>query len=106
MNKPAKIVDKVKHSYAVPVAANGRMNLPADIRRALGIEGAGKVFLERDGDTVQIITFAQRLARIDAMMKPYIKPGQRLSDELIAERRAENAKEEAEHEEWKRRQRG
>ena len=78
---------------AVPVGANGRMNLPADVRRALGLEGAGKVFFEQDSEGVRIMTFAQRLERARGRLKPFVKTGERISDELIRERRAEDRSE-------------
>lgn len=82
---------------SVTVGENGRMNLPADMRRKLGLTGGGKVFIEQDEDgIVKITTWAQRVAEIQARMAPYKRPGVSIVDELIADRRAENAKDEAE----------
>ena len=86
---------KVK-SRSVTVGENGRMNLPADVRRALGLKGAGKIIIEADENGAYITTFEQRLRKIRARIQPYFTPGVSIVDELIAERRAENAKDEAE----------
>lgn len=83
----------------IPVGENGRMNLPADLRRRLGMKGAGEVTIEEYADRIEIVSLEQRLARIDAIMKPYREPCVSWVDELIAERRAEAAKEEQEERE-------
>lgn len=94
-------------SRSVTIGENGRMNLPAEMRRNLGLTGAGKVIIEQDEDgVVTITTWLQRLAKIRARMAPYIRPGVSIVDELIAERRAENAKDEAEMREHEKYQRG
>ena len=86
MNRPSRVI---------PVGENGRMNLPADIRRRLGIEGKGKVILEETPDGLRLTSQAERLARVREIMKPYLG-GPSMVDELIRERRAEAAAEEAE----------
>lgn len=88
MNKP--LIRK-----SIPVADNGRMNLPADIRRKLGLKGAGRITIEEFEDRFEIRSFEQRMKRVHDIMEPYVRPGERWSDELIAERRAEAAKEDA-----------
>lgn len=80
----------------IPVGENGRMNLPADIRRKLGLKGASTITIEEYEDHIEISSFEKRLARIRELMKPLIVPGKLVSEELIQERRAENAKDEAE----------
>ena len=89
MTKPFK-------SRSIPVAENGRMNLPADLRRRMGLEKGGRITIEEVGDHFEFQSFEQRMKRIDEIMKPYRRDGRSMVDELIAERRAENAKDEAE----------
>ena len=88
MNKP--LIRK-----SIPVADNGRMNLPADIRRKLGLKGAGRITIEEVDDHFEFRSFEQRMKRVHDIMEPYLRPGERWSDELIAERRTEAAKEQA-----------
>ncbi len=80
---------------SIPVAENGRMNLPADIRRRLGLKGAGRITIEEFEDHLEIRSFEQRMKRVQELMKPYLQPGRSVVDELIAERRAENARDES-----------
>ncbi len=84
-----------KPSRVIPVAENGRMNLPADLRRRLGITGRGKVIVEETPDGFRLTSYAERLKRIDEIMLPYLG-GPSMVDALIRERRAEAAAEEAE----------
>ena len=88
MNKP--LIRK-----SIPVADNGRMNLPAEIRRKLGLKGAGRITIEEVDDHFEFRSFEQRMKRVHEIMEPYLRPGEHWSDELIAERRAEAAKEQA-----------
>lgn len=99
-------MNQLVKSRSVPVGENGRMNLPADIRRSLGLNGAGKIIIEANENGVFITTFEQRLLKIRARIQPYFTPGVSIVDELIAERRAENAKDEAEMAEHDRLARG
>ncbi len=88
-------------TYEVTVGANGRMNLPADLRQRQGIASPGRIYIETDKDgEARIVTLEQRIKRIQALMRPFIRPGVSVVDELIAERRAEAAKDEAEAAEW------
>lgn len=72
----------------IPVAENGRMNLPADVRRKLGIKAGGKVVLEETDKGFRLTGPAERSARIKKLMRPYLQ-GPSMADELIRERRAE-----------------
>ena len=64
MNKPF-------HSRTIPVAENGRMNLPADLRRRMGLEKGGRIVIKEVDDHFEFQSFEQRLKRIDEIMKPY-----------------------------------
>lgn len=80
----------------VPIADNGRMNLPSDMRRALGLSGAGHLILTLDGDAIRITTAKQAVRRVHALAAPYRPSGERASDALIAERREEARREDDE----------
>lgn len=84
----AKTMEQLKQR-TIPVAENGRMNLPADMRRALGLHGAGRVIVTLTGDEIRITTVDHALKQVRELAAPY-KPDDKLaSDELIAERRDE-----------------
>jgi AbrB family looped-hinge helix DNA binding protein len=73
----------------VPITETGRMNLPAALRKRLGLSGSSTVFLEETEDGVVLRTAAQAVARAQALARLYTgdKGG---SAEFIANRRAES----------------
>ena len=81
-------------SVTVKVSPTGRLHLPAEVRRALGLSGAGQVVITVvDGD-VRLSTAAQALERARALARPYAPKDRLALEELIAERRAEARREE------------
>ena len=80
----------------VEVTEDGEMMLPAEIRSALGLTGAGRVILAQDEDGTRITTRDQIVKRVQALAAPYLRGAGSMADELIAECRAEVAREEAE----------
>ncbi len=77
------------------MSGGGRVVIPVEIRRALEIKDGDTVVWElRDGVAVLTTRLAQ-LRKAQEMMKQLIPGDVLLSDELIAERRAENARDEA-----------
>ena len=84
----------VVKSIAVKVSASGRMNLPSEVRKALGLKGPGHVILTMDDGTLTMRTMAQALEQVRALARPYAPQDRLVSEELIAERR-EEAKREA-----------
>lgn len=77
----------------VQVAENGRMNLPADVRRALGLNGAGRIILTQDENGVMLTTADHALRRIRALAAPFKPEGHSVVDELLSDRREEVAHE-------------
>ena len=53
----------------VNITPNGRMSLPADIRKRLGLVGGGAVYLDETPDGVVLRTAAQAVARAQALAK-------------------------------------
>lgn len=81
----------------ISVQPNGRMFLPAALRRRLGLEEGGHVIAEVEGDTVRLSTPDRDLMEARALFRRHVpEGGPSLVDELIAERRAESAAELAE----------
>ena len=76
----------------VQVAENGRMNLPADVRRALGLNGSGRVILTQDENGVMLTTADHALKRIRALAAPFKPEGRSVVDELLADRREETSR--------------
>lgn len=55
----------------VAVTATGRMSLPADIRKRLGLFGGGSVIVEETPDGVILRTVSQAVAYAQALAKRY-----------------------------------
>lgn len=73
----------------------GRVVVPAQVREALGLEEGAELVFTLDGDEVRIATMKTHLKRLQARVREMIPEGVSLVDELIAERRAEQAAEDA-----------
>lgn len=87
--------------YHVVVADRGRLVLPLEVREKLKIRDGDRVslMLEDDGAVV-LQTPEVAIRRLQAMFKPFAKPGRLASDELIAERRREARREDRKVREW------
>ena len=55
----------------VAVTATGRMSLPADIRKRLGLVGGGSVIVEETPEGVMLRTVSQAVAYAQALAKRY-----------------------------------
>lgn len=55
----------------INITQNGRMSLPADIRKRMGLAGGDTVYLEETEDGVILRTAAQAVARAQALAKRY-----------------------------------
>lgn len=73
----------------VNVAQNGRMVLPAEVRRAIGLDGAGQLRIEVTEGGAQITTRRQALLRARARIRSIVPATRSLSEELVADRRRE-----------------
>lgn len=75
------------------IGQNGRLVIPADYRRTLGIKtGDEVVLLLRDGE-VRMLTRAAAIKEAQALVRGHVSRNRSLSDELIRDRRAEAARE-------------
>jgi AbrB family looped-hinge helix DNA binding protein len=83
--------DRIK----VKITNNGRIVIPADFRKALGIANGGQIILRWEDNEIRMSTLKQNITRAQRRAKEHLKPGISLVDELIAERR-EAAKRELE----------
>jgi AbrB family looped-hinge helix DNA binding protein len=78
----------------VNITPTGRMSLPADVRRRLGLSGGGAVLLEETEDGIVLRTVAQAVARAQAISRQLLAGKDAPTvDEYIADRRREAADE-------------
>lgn len=80
----------------VAVAEDGSMILPAEVRHALRLTGAGEVILIQDEKGIELTTTDRLIEGVRTLAAPYLQGRGSLVDELIADRRAEAECEEAE----------
>ncbi|MGB6690414.1 MAG: AbrB/MazE/SpoVT family DNA-binding domain-containing protein [Terracidiphilus sp.] len=77
------------------LSPNGRIVIPATIRKELGVEPGDTILLEAEDGVLRIESVPTRVARIQRGFAHLVKPGGPFaSDELIAERREEARREE------------
>jgi AbrB family looped-hinge helix DNA binding protein len=87
----------VKSTHAkAPLSANGRIVIPAAIRKELGFAPGETLLMDVEDGVLRIESYPARIRRIQQEVAKYIKPGVLASDELIAERREEARREEEE----------
>jgi hypothetical protein len=78
-------------SVAVKVSASGRMTLPSEVRKALGLKGRGPAWPPvRRLRSQDMRTMAQALEQVRALARPYAPKDGLASEALIAERREES----------------
>lgn len=75
---------------------NGRIVIPADIREELGIKPGDTLLMDVVDGVLRVESFDARLARIQDELVQLVGPDRMVSDELIAERRAEAWREKVE----------
>jgi AbrB family looped-hinge helix DNA binding protein len=72
----------------------GRLVLPAAVRKALGLKAGSRLVLEVEGQVVTLTPMLEAIRRAQAILAPYRpKDGHSVADDLVAERRAEAARE-------------
>ena len=77
-------------SLQVNITPNGRMSLPAAIRKRLGLEAGGAVLVEETADGVVIRTVGQAVARAQAIAKKYADHPDASVDAVLAGRCADS----------------
>ena len=75
------------------VVEGGRIILPAQFRRSLGLEKGDTVLIELHGDELRVRPARAALRRLQAKLRCLAPADALASDELVAERRVEAARE-------------
>jgi AbrB family looped-hinge helix DNA binding protein len=73
----------------VRIDRGGRLVIPANFRKALGIENGDEVVLHLEEDSIRLISLQEAVHQAQNRVKKYVPSTVSLSDELIAERREE-----------------
>ena len=77
------------------VSDGGRVVIPVEIRQSMGLKEGDTVLWELRGGEAVLTTRLAQMREAQAMVRQYVPEGASLVDELIADRRAENARDEA-----------
>ena len=87
------MVTKRQPKVRAKLDAQGRLLVPAEIREQLGMKPGDTVLLRMEGERLLVWTPAAGWRTAQAIAAQYAQPGRSAVDELIAERRAEAARE-------------
>jgi len=79
----------------IKVASNGRMVLPASVRKAMGLHGDAKVILTVEDDQVRLSPIGHGVSRAQALYREHAKHG-RTTEDFLDDRRVEAAVEHGE----------
>jgi AbrB family looped-hinge helix DNA binding protein len=77
------------HMIQAKMSEGGRVVIPLEIRKALGLKEGDVVLWELAEGEARLTTRRERLRRAQDLVRQYVPEGVSLVDELIAERRAE-----------------
>jgi AbrB family looped-hinge helix DNA binding protein len=84
---------EINAMYTMKMSEGGRVVIPAAIRKALELKEGDTVLWELVDGEARLTTRRERLRRAQELVRRYVPEGVSLVDELIAERRAEAARE-------------
>jgi AbrB family looped-hinge helix DNA binding protein len=71
------------------IVAGGRLQVPADIRRLLGLSDGDPVVMRVIDGELHVRPIRDALSRIQARLRAYVPADAALADELIVDRRIE-----------------
>lgn len=75
----------------VTITPNGRMSLPADIRKRLGLADGGALLVEETEDGVILRTVAQSIAHAQGLARKYTSGNDDASVDAFLARRREDS---------------
>ncbi|MEQ1635199.1 MAG: AbrB/MazE/SpoVT family DNA-binding domain-containing protein [Methylococcales bacterium] len=76
-------------SLIAQISTDGRIVIPVEIRRKMGIHSGDQLILSYHEGELHIATRKQRLQQAQALVNAYVDNAVSLADELIMERRAD-----------------
>jgi antitoxin PrlF len=79
--------------FGLSLASNGRVAIPAAMRAALGLKDGDRLVARLVNGAVVLEPIETSVRRAQALVSTYAKPGVSMVEELIAQRRAEAARE-------------
>jgi AbrB family looped-hinge helix DNA binding protein len=80
-------------THRLKISENGRISIPAAYRRELGVGPGDELIARMEDGELRLTSPKRALERARRILRPYLKDGESLADSLIADRRAEAARE-------------
>lgn len=81
------------NGISTKIAEGGRLVIPVEHRRQLGLEVGDEVIIRVEDGELRILTRGEAIKRAQGLVRRRVKEGRSLVDELNAERRAEARRE-------------
>ena len=78
-------------SQRVKMVEGGKLVIPAAFRREMGVKPGDTLIVELDQGEIRVRSLPSAIGRVQARMRELNPEGRLLSEELIADRRAEAA---------------
>jgi AbrB family looped-hinge helix DNA binding protein len=75
------------------ISRNGRIVVPAQLRKALEIQAGDEILLRLENDTIRLIPLRQAVEMAQKTVRQYVPEGVSLVDALLKARREEAADE-------------
>lgn len=80
-------------TYEVPMQESGRVILPSELRKALGLQKGDKVLIQADGENVTLTTARLRRRRAQELVARHVQPSGSVVDDFLRGKREEAARE-------------
>lgn len=77
----------------VKICEGGRVVIPADVRKQLGLKVGDHLLLRVEDNELRMFSGLEGIRRAQEIVRKHARPGVSIVDELVAERRAEAARE-------------
>ena len=84
--------ERSRKLYEIPIQENGRMILPMELRKSLGLEKGDRVLIEAEGETITLTTARQRRKKAQEIAARYATPGEAVVDDFLSEKRKDAAR--------------
>lgn len=81
------------HSRTTRITEGGRVVIPAEYRRELGLRVGDEVIVRLDDGEVRILSRSDAVRRAQALVRRHVRKGRSLVNELSKERRRESSRE-------------
>ena len=71
------------------IGEGGRLVIPVNYRKALGLRPGDEVLITLQDGEIRIVSRRQAISKVQELVRRYVPEGRSLSEELIQERRKE-----------------